>query len=72
MDRETSLDCFHIQQRALEQAKQLIESESRQLSIQCRHTIKVEQVFQSIGVDAARGVLDPSSKGDGQGDYVST
>lgn len=51
MDRETSLDCFHIQQRALERAKQLIESEQRQLSIQCRRTIKVEQVFQSIGVE---------------------
>jgi hypothetical protein len=34
-------------------------------------------VFIAVGIqtrqfDAARGVLDPSSKGDGQADYVST
>jgi site-specific recombinase XerD len=31
MDRETSLDYVHIQQRALERAKQLIESEQKEL-----------------------------------------
>ncbi|HKF22081.1 MAG TPA: tyrosine-type recombinase/integrase [Candidatus Angelobacter sp.] len=31
MDRETSLDYVHIQQRALERAKQLIESEQREI-----------------------------------------
>src|SRR5262249_17508945 len=31
MDRETSLDYVHIQQRALERAKQLIESEQKEI-----------------------------------------
>jgi hypothetical protein len=44
MDRQTSLDYVHIQQRALERAKQLIEAEQAEILAATRATAKAPSI----------------------------
>jgi len=60
MDRQTSLDYVHIQQRALERAKQLIEAEQAEILAATRATAKAIHSYQKAPAILPQSTLPAS------------
>ncbi|MGB8006646.1 MAG: hypothetical protein WCF48_05900, partial [Terriglobales bacterium] len=63
MDRETSLEYVHIQQRALDRAKQLIESEQEEVLAAAQATAILPTIDQESGDQPPRRLTSAGVRG---------